>query len=169
MNIFRLLDKIFPPGTALAHCDIPCGIYESDSAILAAHTIERMVEILEALPSENLSGKDLNNYIRCVDIKEKHASLCKHELFTLWADFFEEKHLEKFPDLHEKFWKAIKLCSKNKREVSMTEAKALSAAVSEIADMFAEVAVEPKMDLSGEISDSFDSPKTKVLGENKNS
>ncbi len=164
MNLLRAIDRIFPPKIAYAHCDIPCGIYESDGATLAAHTVHRMVEIIDALPKDGGTVKDRNNFARCVRVKDEHAAKCKHELFTLWADFFKEEHLEKFPDLHDKFWKAIKLCSKNKHEVSMEDAKALEAAVAQIAEMFKEVRVESKEDLGDTVSDSFASPKQKILG-----
>jgi nickel superoxide dismutase len=42
-----------------------------------------------------------------------------------------------FPDLHDTFWKAAKLCSKVKQEVNMEAAIALQNAVEEIAAMFA--------------------------------
>lgn len=38
-------------------------------------------------------------------------------------------HLEKYPDLHDTFWKAAKLCSACKVEVSLQHAEELMAAV----------------------------------------
>ncbi|MBI2642012.1 MAG: superoxide dismutase, Ni, partial [Candidatus Wildermuthbacteria bacterium] len=65
-----------------------------------------------------------------------HAQKCKEELLILWTDYFKPEHLEMFPALHETFWKAAKLCSKVKQEVSMEAAKELEKAVQEIADIF---------------------------------
>ena len=47
------------------------------------------------------------------------------------------EHLEMIPNLHEMFWKATKLCSKNKQEISREAALELKKAVDEIAEVFA--------------------------------
>jgi nickel superoxide dismutase len=73
-----------------------------------------------------------------VMVKEEHAQICKKELLILWTDYFKLEHLEKFPDLHDKFWKAAKLCSKNKQSVDLKLAEELVKAVDEIAEIFAE-------------------------------
>ena len=71
-----------------------------------------------------------------VQVKEEHAQICKKELLILWTDYFKPEHLEMFPNLHETFWKAAKLCSRVKQEVSMEAAMQLKAAVEEIAEIF---------------------------------
>ena len=163
MKVLRVLDSIFKPQIALAHCDIPCGIYETNTLLMAAHTIERMVEVLNALPGANMTVKDRNNFIRCVSVKEKHADICEEQLVTLWADFFKPEHFEKWPDLHQKIWKSVNLCSDNKQDVSMEKAQALMAACHEIAEIFEQVKIEPKEDLGGSVSDNPESPKKKLL------
>ena len=70
-------------------------------------------------------------------MKEEHAQLCKKELLILWTDYFKPEHIQMFPDLHEKFWKATKLCSKVKQEVDMEAAEQLRQAVEEIGQIFA--------------------------------
>jgi len=42
-----------------------------------------------------------------------------------------------FPNLHDTFWKAAKLCSENKQHVSREAAEKLVEVVNEIAEMFA--------------------------------
>ena len=69
-------------------------------------------------------------------MKEEHAQRCKQELLILWTDYFKEEHLDVFPNLHETFWKAAKLCSINKQEVNMQSAQDLQKAVDEIAEIF---------------------------------
>lgn len=162
MKFLRKLDYILKPQIALAHCDIPCGIYETNTLLMAAHTVQRMVEVIDALPVKP-SNKDHATLIRCVKVKEDHAQICKQQLLILWADFFKLEHLEKFPDLHDKVWKAMKLCSDNKHEISAEKAKQLEETVSEIAEMFDEVKVVPKEDHQGTISDNPDVPKKKLL------
>ena len=136
MNFLRLLDKVFIPSPVFAHCDVPCGIYDPRQAQIAAETVAKMVEKIEGLPKENPTVADRNLFVRAVLTKEEHARKCKEELLILWTDFFKPEHLEMFPNLHETFWKATKLCSKNKQEVNAEAAKELVDAVNEIADIF---------------------------------
>lgn len=135
--LLRKIDKVFVPQMALAHCDVPCGIYDPRPAQIAAETVRKMVEKIEALPKENPTVADRNLFVRAVLTKEEHARKCKEELFILWADFFKPEHIETFPNLHETFWKAVKLCSKNKQDVSAEAADELIKAVDEISGMFA--------------------------------
>ena len=128
--------KILPTQTVFAHCDVPCGIYDPKVAQIAAATVAKMVEKIQALPTENLSVADRNSFVRMVITKEEHAQKCKDELLILWTDYFKPEHLNAFPNLHETFWKAAKLCSKNKQSVDAAAAADLVKAVNEIADMF---------------------------------
>lgn len=137
--MFKKLVFRLPITTAYAHCDVPCGIYDPTMARVAAATVVRMVEKIEALPKENPTVEDRNNFVRMVVTKEDHAQKCKDELLILWADFFKEEHLKLFPDLHDTFWKAEKLCSENKQHVSMEKAQELKDQVEKIAEMFFKV------------------------------
>lgn len=136
MKILRIFDKFLPPKIAYAHCDVPCGIYDPKIAQIAAATVVKMVEKINALPKENPSVLDRNLFVRAVKTKEEHAQKCKEELLILWTDFFREEHLEAFVDLHDKFWKAAKLCSLNKQSVDVQAASDLVEAVDEIAEIF---------------------------------
>ena len=163
MKFLRRLDFVIKPQIAFAHCDIPCGIYETNTLLMAAQTVIRMVEVMEALPMDKPSLKDRNSFIRCVHVKEKHASICEEQLVTLWADFFKAEHFEKWPDLHQMIWKAVNLASDNKQDVSMNKANELMAACHEIAGIFDEAKIDPKEDLAGAVSDNPDAPKKKLM------
>ena len=136
------IQNIFPIIEAEAHCDIPCGIYEPVVAKIAAKTVARMVDQIQTLempadPKDRHAAEHYQNGMaRRVAVKEAHAESCKRELETLWSDFFKPEHLTKFPDLHDMFWKAAKLCSKNKQDIDKEAAEQLVAAVDEIAKMF---------------------------------
>jgi len=132
MHTIRQL--LAPRVTAHAHCDIPCGIYDPATAKTAADTVAKMVEKLATFQGGDDANR--NNYIRSVQVKEEHARLCKTELLILWTDYFKPEHLEKYPKLHDTFWKAAKLCSKNKQSVDAKAAADLQAAVKEISDIF---------------------------------
>lgn len=136
MKLLRLVDFFFTPKIAYAHCDVPCGIYDPKPAQIAAATVVKMVEKLEGVAGSNPTISDRNLIVRSITTKEVHAQKCKEELLILWTDFFKPEHLEMFGDLHDKFWKATKLCSMNKQSVDMKAAQDLKAAVDDIADMF---------------------------------
>ncbi len=140
--------KVLPAVSAEAHCDIPCGIYDPTAAKIAAMTVLRMVLQINELhpPSGFPLNFDLaamkamaNSMARRIAVKEEHAALCKKELLVLWTDFFKSEHLARVPQLHDMFWQAAKLCSKNKQEVSEEAARELVVAVDEIAHIFYEV------------------------------
>ncbi len=145
-NIFL---SLLPEVVAEAHCDIPCGIYEPTPAKIAAMTVLRMVmQIAEIKPPEVMDahgiGAHANMIARRIAVKEQHAETCKRELLILWTDFFKPEHLDKFPHLHDTFWKATKLASKNKQEVSEDAARELVSAVDGIAKTFYEIKDAPE-------------------------
>ena len=144
MKVLRFIDSIFKPSIVLAHCDVPCGIYDVRPAQIAAETIVKMVEKIESLPRKNPTVNDRNLFVRAVLVKEEHARKCKEELLILWTDFFKPEHLEMFPNLHETFWQAAKLCSRNKQEVNMDAAQELKKVVDDIARMFTEAKAAAK-------------------------
>jgi nickel superoxide dismutase len=132
---------LLPHVTAEAHCDVPCGIYDPTAAKVAAMTVLRMVNQINDLHLPEVSDAHAvthyqNDLVRRIKTKEEHSMICKTELWTLWSDYFKPEHLEKYADLHEKFWQATKLCSQNKQDVSAERAKALVLAVDEIAKIF---------------------------------
>lgn len=142
-QIISFTTKILPMFTVYAHCDVPCGIYDPKAAQIAAATVFKMVEKLQTVELPDVSNKqlllDYNNVTtRLIWTKEEHARKCKEEILILWTDYFKPEHLVKFPTLHETFWKAAKLCSTNKQEISLDHAKELVVAVDEIADIFAQ-------------------------------
>ena len=125
-----LLNLLPNSGNVYAHCDIPCGIYTTEPAKTAAQTVKVMVEKIQN------AGEDAHAVARFTSVKEQHAQLCKQELFILWGDFFKQEHLEKAPQLHETMWRAVKLCSENKRAVDAEKADQLCKAVEEVDVMF---------------------------------
>lgn len=126
---------------AHAHCDVPCGVYETDSALWAIETCQKLVEKLFALEAPAAGNKQAaleyqNTVTRVVLVKEEYAQICKNQLLILWTDYFKPEHLAKWPDLHDKIWKAAKQCSIVKRTVNLEEVKKLRALVEEIATIF---------------------------------
>ncbi len=137
----QLADRVRAPREAHAHCDIPCGIYDPHAAQVAALTVVRMVQLIQALPAPDAGNKEaVDTYAmqmaRYTEVKEEHAKICEHELVVLWTDYFKPEHLEKHPNLHDTFWKATKLTSTVKQTISMDSAQQLLAACQQIAEIF---------------------------------
>src|SRR3989338_8993937 len=109
-RILSLLDKLTPAETVHAHCDIPCGIYDPHLAQMAAHTVIRMTILIS-------ETADTHKIARLTAVKEEHAELCKKEIRILWGDYFKHEHVEKYPELHELVWVAMKLASQARQEV----------------------------------------------------
>jgi nickel superoxide dismutase len=130
----RLTRWLAPTTTARAHCDIPCGIYDPAGAQTAARTVARMVELIGGINGTDVQA--MNTFARCVRVKEEHAELVKREVQVIWSDYFKPEHLEKYPDLHDKVWKLLKLAGKNKQTVDAAAAAQLEASVKEFADIF---------------------------------
>lgn len=127
--------------TAEAHCDGPCGVYDPSSARIAAEAVLSMTKkILDLKIPEGTDAKAnaayLNTMSRYISIKEEQAQVAKDELLILWTDYFKPVHLEKYPNLHDTFWKAAKLCSACKVEVSPEHAQELMDAIKEIHGIF---------------------------------
>jgi nickel superoxide dismutase len=127
--------------SADAHCDGPCGVYDPASARIAGEAVQSMTKKMKDLESSsenyaNTSAAYINTMSRYAAIKEEEAQKCKDELLVLWTDFFKPQHLEANPELHDTFWKAAKLCSACKVEVSSDHAQELMDAIEQIHHMF---------------------------------
>jgi nickel superoxide dismutase len=92
-----------------AHCDLPCGVYDPAQAQIEARSVHEIMKKYEGLDDQNKT--------RAIFIKEERAELVKHHLAVLWADYFKPEHLEKYPELHDMFWKAMKQASECKHHV----------------------------------------------------
>lgn len=120
--------KIFKIKPVYAHCDLPCGVYDPAQAMIEAKSVWAIQQKYE--------GLDEVNKIRAVVIKEERAELVKHHLTVLWADYFKPEHLEKYPQLHDLFWKALKQASECKHHVEPEEGEQLVEQIDEIAKIF---------------------------------
>lgn len=112
-----------------AHCDLPCGVYDPAQARIEAESVLKMQE-----KYNDLSDTDR---IRAIHIKEQRAELVKHHLWVLWTDYFKPEHLEKFPELHDLFWRATKAAGEAKRSIDPATGQKLLELIGEIAEVFA--------------------------------
>jgi nickel superoxide dismutase len=111
-----------------AHCDLPCGVYDPAQAKIEAQSVLAIQEKYQGLDEE---GK-----IRALFIKEERAELVKRHLWILWTDYFKPEHLEKYPDLHDKFWKATKQAGECKHYTDPAQGKKLIEMIDDISKIF---------------------------------
>ena len=142
--LYSALSLIFnrlPAKTVHAHCDGPCGVYDPASVRVAAEAVLSMTKKLLALtPPEGNDPLTIaaynNTFSRYVAVKEEQAQQAKEELLILWTDYFKPEHLSAYPDLHETFWKAAKLCSACKVNIDQAKAQELMSTIEKIHHMF---------------------------------
>lgn len=134
-TLLSTFNVLFPAGVVSAHCDGPCGVYDPADARIKAEAVLSMSKKIAGL-KDNGDFASMHSIARFIAIKEDQAHKCKEELLVLWTDFFKPAHLEAFPDLHETFWNAAKLCSAVKVSNDVAKAQELMAVVEKIHNKF---------------------------------
>jgi nickel superoxide dismutase len=129
VRLLALADRVSPPRTAYAHCDLPCGVYDPVQAKVEADSVKAILEKYNASTDEAFRA-------RCLFIKEERAELVKHHLWVLWTDYFKPPHLEKYPNLHDLFWKATKTAGETKHSTDVSVADDLLRQIAEIDRIF---------------------------------
>ena len=107
-RLLATIDRVSAPQVVHAHCDLPCGVYDPAQARIEAESVKATMEKFNASEDETFK-------VRATIIKEERADLVKHHLWVLWTDYFKPEHLEKFPELHDLFWKATKSAGEAKK------------------------------------------------------
>ena len=125
----NLLLKLLPGQTAYAHCDLPCGVYDPAQARIEAQSVMNIL-------SKYSEVHDEVTKMRAILIKEQRAEMVKHHLWVLWTDYFKPEHLEKFPNLHDLFWRATKAAGQTKKSVDPADGQKLLDLIAEITDVF---------------------------------
>lgn len=127
----RNLLRFLPATTVYAHCDLPCGVYDPAQARIEAESVQKIMQ-------KYADNDDPAYRTRAIIIKEQRAELVKHHLWVLWTDYFKPAHLEKFPHLHDLFWRATKAAGETKHSTDPATAQQLLDLIAEIADVFAQ-------------------------------
>ena len=127
----RLPRMLTPRTVVLAHCDLPCGVYDPAQARIEAESVKAICEKYQA-------NEDAAFRTRALIIKEQRAELVKHHLWVLWTDYFKAPHFEKYPHLHGLFNEATKLAAATgaKGSADPAQAQALLEKIDEIAKIF---------------------------------
>jgi len=124
-----MLRRLIKP--VYAHCDLPCGVYDPAQARIEAESVHMIMKKYAGLDHEE-------DKWRAVMIKEQRAEMVKHHLWVLWTDYFKPEHAEKYPGLHDLFWRATKQAGAAKKTVDPSEGEKLLGLIDEIAAIFAE-------------------------------
>jgi len=127
--VFKFLTRILPSQKAYAHCDLPCGVYDPVQARIEAESVMKIMQ-------KYGEAHDDETKMRAILIKEQRAELVKHHLWVLWTDYFKPEHLEKFPHLHDLFWRATKAAGQTKKSVDPADGQKLLDLIAEITDIF---------------------------------
>ena len=122
-------DRARPPRIVRAHCDLPCGVYDPAQARIEADSVKNIQQKYQ-------DSDDPVFQERAIQIKEERADLVKHHLWVLWTDYFKPEHLEKYPELHDMFWKATKLAGDAKKSTDPSQGQQLLDAIAEIDEVF---------------------------------
>jgi len=135
---FALLNNLFPVEEAHAHCDIPCGIYDPHLAQVAALTVIRMNQLIEALESPAMEKAARDKYMhalaRYTATKDHHAELVKHEVRIIRGDFFKPDNSP--PNLSEIVDGIMKTASAARQNIDMDAANKLLDLVNQFAEAF---------------------------------
>jgi nickel superoxide dismutase len=137
ISIISFLAKFLPVQTAYAHCDLPCGVYDPVQARIEAESVFKIMQKYQ-------DNDDFVYRTRALIIKEQRAELVKHHLWVLWTDYFKPEHLEKFPNLHDLFWKATKQAGETKHSINPADGQKLLDMIDEIAEIFKKTKVAAK-------------------------
>jgi nickel superoxide dismutase len=128
-HLLATIDRLSPAQIAHAHCDLPCGVYDPAQARIEAESVKGCM-------AKYNDSDDHDFQTRCIIIKEERADLVKHHLWVLWTDYFKPEHLEKYPQLHDLFWKATKKAGETKKTTDVAVADDLLAQIAEIDRIF---------------------------------
>ena len=87
------------PKTVLAHCDIPCKVYDPAVAQVSALSVVRLIDLIVELENPvSLTGAA--QLSRLVTEKETQAKIVKSEVNTIWGDYFKEPQIAAYPGVH---------------------------------------------------------------------
>ena len=123
-----------------AHCDVPCGIYDPNRAIIAALSVIRMIDLINVKYEAKTDDSQFQNDIaRYIATKEEEAIMCKNEIAIIWGDFIKPPHALKYPNIHEIAHKIMVLGGAVKQHTSREKAMELLAEVNKFAEIFWEI------------------------------
>lgn len=132
-----LASLLRPRRVVHAHCDLPCGVYDPAQARIEAESVKAIQQRYQDADKMKSGTETADDYrSRALSIKEERADLVKHHLWVLWTDYFKPEHVEKYPQLHDLFWKATKEAGLAKKAQDPEQGQRLLDAIDELGKIF---------------------------------
>jgi nickel superoxide dismutase len=136
-SVIKTLDKMIGFKTAQAHCDIPCKIYDPSTAILAALSCVRLMDLIKEIEEKGSLGvADFAQISRLVSEKESACSEVKEAVRIVWGDYFKAPQFEQVPNAHELVHSIMLQASKCKQGIDRVEGERLVVLVNDFAEAF---------------------------------
>ena len=120
---------------AQAHCDIPCKIYDPCVAQVAALSIIRLMDLIAELGDLNTPA-NATQLARLASQKESHAAQVKHDVTTIWGDYFKQPQIERFPQIHKVTHGIMQAASKCKQGTMREDGIELLSQLNQFAELF---------------------------------
>lgn len=123
------------PSTGMAHCQVPCGIYDDHARIVAmledVSTIDKAVKMINELAGKP-DAQSLNQQVRWINTKEAHAE----NIIRSLSDYFLTQRVKPSQDDYgqrlEKHHAVMLAAMKVKQTVDKKDVKSLAKALSAI-------------------------------------
>ncbi len=132
--LLGLLLTMLTAPSALAHCQVPCGIYDDGARVKAlmedATTIEKAITEMTALANKR-DVQSQNQFTRWVVTKESHAS----HIITVMAEYFLAQRVKPGEDYDKKLREhhaVIVAAMKAKQNSDLATVKALNEAIAKL-------------------------------------
>ncbi|BFM08450.1 superoxide dismutase, Ni [Halioxenophilus aromaticivorans] len=136
-KLLSLVDSVVAVPQAQAHCDIPCKIYDPQTAQIAALSVIRFMDLIAELAAkDSLTVAEQATLARLVAEKETHAEKAKHEVRVIWGDYFKQPQFEQFPDIHQLVHSIMLAGSACKQGVERDKGEKLLTLINQFADAF---------------------------------
>ena len=120
----------------LAHCDIPCKIYDPVIIQIAALTIVRIIDIIEEKKLDPSKLEDAAELARLTLEKENQAKIVKDETRIIWGDYFKQPQIEVFPNVHDLVHSIMMQGSKCKQSLDRENAIKLVDLINDFSEIF---------------------------------
>ncbi|GAA4886171.1 superoxide dismutase [Ni] [Ferrimonas pelagia] len=138
LPVLGLLMVALASPSALAHCQVPCGIYDDGARVKAmmedATTIEKAITEMNALAGKK-DVQSQNQFTRWVMNKESHAS----HIITVMAEYFLAQRVKPGEDYEKKLKEhhaVILAAMKAKQSSDMNAVKALNEAIAKLTQYY---------------------------------
>lgn len=136
-SLIKLSEPALGVSEADAHCDIPCKIYDPSTAIIAALSVIRLMDIMKEADEKDSSAlAKANTIARCVLRKEEEAEKVKQEIRIIWGDYIKAPQIEAHPGVHDLAHKIMLKGSACKQEANRSDGEELLELVNQFAEIF---------------------------------